>query len=503
MKKTLFLFILSVIANCSYAQDFIKDSLDIYIERGMKRWQVPGLAIAIIKDGKIVVAKGYGVKELGKPDKIDANTLFMIGSNSKAFTATSLSILESENKLSLDDKVTKWLPYFKMYDTLAEKDARIRDMLCHRSGLQTFQGDFTYWESNLTRKQVIERFGKNIPKYPFRTKYGYCNAGFVTAGEVIPMASGIQWESFVRERIFKAVGMNSTIALTSEMPFASNRASPHSIYEKSLINIPYCNIDNLAAAGSISSSANDMVKWLQMQLDTGKVAGQQIIPKEAIIRTWEPQINTTLSKSRRFTSQFYNYCLGWFVRDYNGKRVYDHSGGVNGFVSNSTFIPELNAGFVILTNTDSNDLYASLRMQLTEHLVNLPNQNIDDIFWKNHQIGQKEEDKILQEELSKITEKTKPNLPLIDYAGKYTHHVYGDIEVKIIDKMLVLDSPIHGKLSAKIQSQGGNSFWCTFVNKSLGSSSVLFFVKENKIETMTIKVADFIEYDPYVFKKLN
>jgi CubicO group peptidase (beta-lactamase class C family) len=332
MKKVLFIVLLSLIADSSFAQDFIKDSLDIYIERGMKRWQVPGLAIAIIKDGKIVVAK---------PDRVDANTLFMIGSNSKAFTATSLSILESEKKLNLDDKITKWLPYFRLYDTLAGNDARIRDMLCHRSGLQTFQGDFTYWESNLTRKQVIERFGKNILKYPFRTKYGYCNAGFVTVGEVIPATTGIQWEHFVRERIFKAIGMNSTIALTSEMPLATNKATAHTIYGKKLMTIPFCSIDNLAAAGSISSSANDMAKWLQMQLDTGKVDGKQIIPKDAIMRTWEPQINTTLSKSRRFPSQFYNYCLGWLVRDYNGKRVYDHSGGVNGFVSNSTFIPEL------------------------------------------------------------------------------------------------------------------------------------------------------------------
>jgi CubicO group peptidase (beta-lactamase class C family) len=501
------LFILTLILTnllTSYAQsDFIKDSLDAYIERGMKLWQVPGVAVGIIKDGKIIYAKGFGQRELGKPELVDANTLFMIGSNSKAFTATSLSILESEKKLSLDDKVTKWIPYFKLQDELAGKDARIRDLLCHRMGMETFQGDFTYWESSLSRKQVIETFGKINSTYPFRTKYGYCNAGFVTAGEIIPAASGQSWEDFVRQRIFKPLEMNA-VALTKEMDTANNKASAHSIYDQKLAKIPYCYIDNLAAAGSISASVNDMLKWLQMELDTGKVAGVQVFPKDAIMRTWEPQINVALAKSNPLIKrQFYNYALGWFVADHNGKRVISHEGGVNGFLSNTTFIPELNAGFVVLTNEDNNGLYTAIRNQIRGYLVKTDYYDWLPFYDKLYDDIAKQKKKYDNFEINKILNNPLPANPLETYAGTYSNSVYGKLEVKIVNNTLVLDSPIHPKLSKSIKSQGGDSFWCIFTNHAFGHSVINFTVQDKKVKMMTMKVEDNIEMQPYIFTKIK
>ena len=231
MKKILFSAIFFLFFAKTFAQTpvFISDSLEKYIETGMKDWQIPGVAVAIIKDGKTVLMKGYGTKEMGKTDKIDENTLFMIGSNTKAYTATSLAILENEKKLSLDDKIIKWLPDFKLYDACATQMATIRDMLCHRSGLETFQGDFTYWESNLTRKEVMQKFGKNKPAYDFRTRYGYCNAGFLTAGEVLSVASGRTWEDNIRERIFLPLKMTRSLALSAEAPKATNIEGPGTI----------------------------------------------------------------------------------------------------------------------------------------------------------------------------------------------------------------------------------------------------------------------------------
>ncbi|HZY39240.1 MAG TPA: serine hydrolase domain-containing protein, partial [Mucilaginibacter sp.] len=180
---------------------FVKDSLDYYINHALTNWRIPGAAVCIVKDNKIVMMQAYGIKELGQPDKVDINTLFMIGSNSKAFTATSLAILQTQGKLSLDDKVTKYLPKFKLENRPAGEMAVIRDLLCHRLGMQTFQGDFTFYNTNLTRDQVMQKLGELKATYPFRTKWGYTNAAFLTAGQIIPAVTGKPWEIFVRENI--------------------------------------------------------------------------------------------------------------------------------------------------------------------------------------------------------------------------------------------------------------------------------------------------------------
>jgi CubicO group peptidase (beta-lactamase class C family) len=196
--KKFFLTPLLFISCAALAQNdsipsFVKDSMDNYVSRALGDWQIPGVAVCIIKNGKVVVMKGYGVKEINGVDKVDENTLFMIGSNSKAFTATALAMLDADKKLSLDDKVTKWIPQFKLDNKAAGEQAIVRDLLCHRIGFRTFQGDFTYWTSNLTRNEVIEKMSHIKAEYPFRTTWGYTNAAFVTAGEIIPKAIYAAW----------------------------------------------------------------------------------------------------------------------------------------------------------------------------------------------------------------------------------------------------------------------------------------------------------------------
>ncbi|MDB5060948.1 MAG: hypothetical protein JWP67_791, partial [Mucilaginibacter sp.] len=169
---------------------FIKDSLDLYINRALTNWRVPGAAVCIVKDGKIVLMKGYGIKELGLLNKVDENTLFMIGSNTKAFTATALAMLQAEKKISLDEKVTKYIPEFKLDNKLAGEQAIVKDLLSHRLGFKTFQGDFTFYNTNLGRHEIIAKMGQMKPAYPFRTTWGYTNSAFLTAGEIIPRVTG-------------------------------------------------------------------------------------------------------------------------------------------------------------------------------------------------------------------------------------------------------------------------------------------------------------------------
>jgi CubicO group peptidase (beta-lactamase class C family) len=192
-KNILFFFIIAaqtVFAQTDTVPSFIKDSLDTYVQRALKEWQIPGAAVCIVRDGKVIMMKGYGIKETGANDKVDENTLFMIGSNSKAFTATALAMLDAHKRLSLDDKVQKWLPDFTLYDPWVAKEAIIRDLLCHRLGFETFQGDFMYFDSDLSIAEVREKMGKLKPLYSFRSKWGYTNSAFMTAGKIIPKVTG-------------------------------------------------------------------------------------------------------------------------------------------------------------------------------------------------------------------------------------------------------------------------------------------------------------------------
>src|ERR1700761_4959002 len=295
MKKLyLVLFAITIVTSLSKAQGvnrskFIPDSLDNYVNRALTNWRIPGAAVCIVKDGKVVMMKGYGIKELGLNGRVDENTLFMIGSNTKAFTANALAMLQDEKKLSLDDHVSKYIPNFTLDNKAAGEQVIIRDLLCHRLGFKTFQGDFTFYNTNLTRQQIIEKLGHMKASYPFRTKWGYTNSAFLTAGEIIPRVTGKPWEVFIRDNIFAPLGMSNTLALTIDMPKSLNRSVPHTLVDGRLAAIPYGQLDGLAPAASICSSVNDMSKWVLALLNNGKVGSRQVIPFAAIQATRQAQ----------------------------------------------------------------------------------------------------------------------------------------------------------------------------------------------------------------------
>jgi CubicO group peptidase (beta-lactamase class C family) len=235
-----FLFLpITVLSQSDSIPSFVKDSLDNYVNKALSDWQIPGVAVCIIKNGKVVVMKGYGVREMGKNEKVDENTLFMIGSNTKAFTATALAMLDANKTLSLDDKVKKWLPDFKLYDPWVTNEASIRDLLCHRLGFETFQGDFMFFDSDLSLQEVRQKFGMLKPMYSFRSRWGYTNAAFMTAGEVIPRATKKSWAEFIRDSIFIPLEMDQSLALSKDISSANNKASAHTVVDGVLKKIPY------------------------------------------------------------------------------------------------------------------------------------------------------------------------------------------------------------------------------------------------------------------------
>ena len=490
----------------SYAQridrsKFIKDSLDFYINRSLTNWRIPGAAVCIIKDGKIVLLKAYGIKELGLPAQVDINSLFMIGSNTKAFTATALAMLQNNKQLSLDDKVNKYLPQFKIEGKPADQ-VLIRDLLCHRLGFQTFQGDFTFYNTNLSRAEIIQRLGMLKTVYPFRTKWGYTNAAFLTAGEIIPVATGKSWEAYIKENIFAPLGMSNTVALSADMPKSLNRTVPHTLIDGRLSPIPYCQIDGLAPAGGISSSINDMSKWVFALLNDGKVGPRQVIPTAAINATREAQDIMGRVKHLNGETNYELYGLGWMIQDYSGHHIIMHDGGVNGYLSSVTLVPQDHLGIVILTNTDQNNFFEALRWEIMDAYFKMPYRDYSDTYlagFKNDAAVAQAADKKLRDS---VALNPKPALSPSSYTGKYTNELYGSMTITQGENNdLEIRFEHHPKMYTHLQPLGGNRFYATFSDPTLGKAVFPFIVKNGSVKGIRVKVADFVERDAYDFTK--
>ncbi len=487
----------------TYAQPaFIADSLDTYIKREMQRWQVPGLAIAIVKDGKVVVQKGYGVKAFDKPEPVDEYTLFQIASNSKAFTGTAIAWLNSEKRVLLDEKVTTYLPYFKLYDETSTQLCTVRDILCHRLGTQTFQGDFLNWGSNLTRKQIVEGLGRTKPVHPFRYKYGYSNAGFITAGEIILAKTDTTWDDFLTHRFFKPMGFTHTSTNYASISNDKNACMPHTLVDGKLVKMPITNIDNMGASASINSCVADMKNWLLLQLDNGKLNGQQIIPAEVIAETRKSNMVVSDVNSRLFKNKhFSTYTLGWSMNDFNGKRVIEHSGGANGFVTKTEFIPEEKLGVIVYTNSDANSLYDALCKQVLEAYLNQPYRNVSELYYTNTAKGKQAEAEQLKALRDTIALKNKTPLPLTNYVGTYNNSLYGKVEVKLVKGKLQLFMEHHPNNIGQIQHIADGRFLCTYSDVTCGVEPLFFGVENNQVKSVTVKVNDFIDYLSYEFTK--
>ncbi len=502
MKTRLVLFC-SLLVNLSWAQPaFIKDSLDDYITREMKRWNIPGLAIAIVKDGQVVIEKGYGVKEQGKPGKVNEYTLFQIASNSKAFTGTALAWLHYDKKLSLDDKVTKYLPWFSLYEPTSTQLCTVRDLLCHRLGTQTFQGDFLNWGSNLTRKEIIEHLKLTPPVYPFRYKYGYSNAGFITAGELIPIVTDTSWDDYLRLRFFNPMGMKHTNTSYQAMKSDSNACVPHTLFEGKLITIPLANIDNMGASAAVNSCVADMKNWVLLQLNNGKLNQQQLIPTPVVMEARKSHMISSDVNSKVFkTKHFANYGLGWNSYDYEGRRVFEHSGGANGFVTKTEFIPEESVGVIVYTNTDANSLYDALCKQVLEAYLNVPYRNLSELYYTNTAKGREAEASQLKAIKDSIQKKTPTPIELKQYCGVYKNEFYGKVEIKLVKGKLQLFFEHHPTNIGTLEHIADGRFWCTYSDKVCGAEPLYVKLENNTVKSVTVKVNDFIDYLSYEFLK--
>jgi len=503
MKRLVFPFVFLLFAFFLSAQTpaFITDSLDSYIQRGMQQWQIPGLAIAIVKDGKVVLMKGYGVREVGKSDKVDENTLFIIASNSKLFTGTSIAKLDYEKKLSLNDKVIQYIPWFKLYDSNVTRLVNIRDLLCHRLGTKTFQGDFTFWNSNLPKDSIIWKMRYLKPPGQFRQDYGYCNSAFLTAGQILEKVTGQSWENYVQENILTPLGMTNTYMNTAGIAKRSNVAKPHNNLYGNLTTIPFDDVDNLGPATSMVSNVKDLSKWLMLQLDSGKFEGKQIIPWQVIQRTRDANTIVGSRKSLAFPMHLRMYGLGVFMTDYAGRQVYWHTGGAFGHVTNVCFVPEEKLGITILTNNDNQSFFEAVRYQILDAYMNVPYADRSKYQYSFFAQGKKQTDDELAAMKTRVDKKNQPEIKIDDYTGDYFNTLYGKITVAKNSDKLVCHFQHHPDLVGYLEYMDNNEFRMTYSNIGYGIYPAKFSVTNGKAVSVIIQANDFVESDAYLFAK--
>ena len=414
--------------------------IDAYAEKTRADWNVPGIAVGIVKDDKVVFVKGYGVRELGKTERVDENTLFAIASNSKAFTTAALAILIDEKKLNWDDKVVKYLPEFQMSDPYVTSELTVRDLVSHRSGLDTFSGDLLWYETTYKADEILRRVRFLKPTSSFRSTFGYQNLMFVAAGRIVERVSGKSWSEFVRERILTPIGMTGTKASVLDYKTGDNVAVPHNESGGTLRRLNFGNVDGAAAAAGLNSSAADMAQWIRLQLGRGKYGGKQIFSERQTGEMWSP--NTLIAMNpfpaKEAPNQLFNaYGLGWFLNDYRGRKVVSHGGGLDGMISQTAMMPEENLGLVVLTNSETG-VNTILQNKIFDVFLDAPKRDWSAERLERAKLAKTREAEADKKLVNARVVNTKSSLSLKNYAGNYADQLYGDATVAEENGKLVL-----------------------------------------------------------------
>ncbi|MFH0786548.1 MAG: serine hydrolase [Pseudomonadota bacterium] len=445
------LVVVSLSLTPSFAQTAPFDSKDFreFVNREMKFWKVPGAAILVIQDGKIVFSEGFGYKDLEKGVPVTPKTLFGIGSCSKAFTALSIGMLVDEKKIDFDKPVREYYPAFKLYDSYATEHVTVRDVLSHRTGIPRY--DFAIDPKDCSREKAVIKLKYLKPNTGIRERFQYNNFHYAVAGAIVDKVSGQPWENFVSKRIFKPLGMNSSNLTPEDSKKSSDFALPYKIdlealkrfpenrsevYRSPLKELPFENIGVYGPAGSINSNLEDMAKWVMLHLNGGKSGEEQLVSSSVLLQLCSPQM---LTGSPMIFEEILpgSYGLAWMITPYRGHYLVSHEGMIEGFTAHVGFLPKKKAGLVILTNRSNNfEFTATVSFKAYDRLLGL-----QEIPW-----SQRLSDKI-PKELEALKEKmaaeernrkidTKPSHAYSDFTGRYEHPAFGMAKIEIEDKGL-------------------------------------------------------------------
>lgn len=425
----------------SFAQKLDPYAVDKAVLNTLKAWQVPGAAIAIVQNDRVLYVKGYGSKDMSGTEPVGPETMFQIASASKAFTTAAMAMLVDEKKLDWDDPVRQHIDYFRLNDVCADSAVTLRDIVSHRTGLT--QHDELWDNTPLSREEVIRRMGLVELTRPFRTAYQYQNIMFIAAGEAVSGASGVPWDDFVRTRLFAPLGMTRTFTSDAQWSATADRAVGHRWDAERQSISPQRPIDTktLGAGGAIKSCARDMASWIRFQLADGYFENRRLVSAEALAETKTPQTVIRLQNAARDNNpetSLMSYGMGWVVQDYRGELLVSHSGSLNGFRTHVNLLPKRGTGFVVLLNAGRSLAAVALRNTLADALTGKMSRDWNAYYLMLDARATEKAKKAKEERLAKRRSGTTPSHPLADYAGTYASSAYGTATVTLVNGQLVL-----------------------------------------------------------------
>ncbi|MCP4272675.1 MAG: serine hydrolase [Gammaproteobacteria bacterium] len=517
--QTLFAILVLITGSLQVSADSRTQAIQKLVDKTMTTFQVPGVAIGIIKDGEVVLAKGYGTADLATGDAVNQDTIFKIASNSKAFTAASLAILVDQGKLDWNDKVVTYLPDFQMIDPWITKEFNIVDLLTHRSGLGRFAGDLMIWPepTKFSRADVVKNLRHLKVTSSFRSRYAYDNLLYIVAGELVSAVSGMPWEEFVAEQIFKPLGMDRCYAGGIDVGQVSNLVATHIVVEnKLIIDVP--NIINdktslMAAAGGVKCSVSNLLSWVDMLLQGGSLKDKTVISLEQRDMLWKSVTPLSISRKDRELEDihYYGYALGWYVSDYQGHWMVSHTGTLSGTRSKIILLPDQKLGIVILTNGDSGDARNALYHGLLQEFTTDNNIDWVDYFQKERA----EKNKLRQQEASTIAtsevtlypaENPIPNSAnSIALLGTYIDPWFGKISLSKVKDIIRFQSDKSPRLKGEVFFYKDNQWWVKWDNRSFNADAWLHFSHSQASDnTMLLMEAISPDFDKsFDFKDLS
>jgi CubicO group peptidase (beta-lactamase class C family) len=520
MKKATYstFFLVFFAYNILCGQAITSPQIDVLVEKVLTTFDVPGIAVAVVKDDKIIHAKGYGVRSLQTKQKVDENTLFGVASNSKAFTAAALGMLVDENKIKWDDKVTDYIPEFKLYNPYVTEEFTIKDLLTHRSGLGLGAGDLMMWpdSSNFTKKDIIHNLRYLKPVSSFRSKYDYDNNLYIVAGEVIERVSGMSWENFIENRIMKPLNMTQSAASLSRLKDKSNVIDPHAPINGKVQAIRIDWSETANAAGGIYSNLVDMSKWIITQMNGGKYGdglSKSLFSEATHYEMWTPQTIIPTRTVPPYNTHFSSYGLGWFLSDVKGYKQVTHTGGLAGIVTQVTLLPEMKLGIIVLTNQQSGAAFTALTNTIKDSYLGVT--GIDRVKQMHERVlaAEGEAKKITGDIWDDIEKQqklatTKPDINA--YLGTYHDNWFGDIMVSIKNDKIRFESKRSPRLTGEMFFYKANTFVVKWDDRSLDADAFVQFsldttgkgesIKMNAISPLTDFSFDFQDLD---FKKVK
>ena len=430
----------SAMSPCSAQEGQGRKALDGYIESSMKEWKVPGVAVAIVQGNQVVYIRGYGIRDVNTNEPVTPETLFAIGSCTKAFTTTAMAMLVDDGKMTWDDPVRKHIDFFRLSDPLADSNVSLRDLVTHRTGLDRtpLLGTGSPW----TREELIRRVGNVKLAAGFREKWQYTNTMFTAAGYAVGRASGGSWEEFVKKRIFDSLGMKTADFSATDVQNTANHASPHVSMPDGTVNrIPWGNIDATGPAGSINANVREMANWVIFHLNEGRFNGVQLVSPRNMEEMHTPQMTVPYGSFEQMyfpeTTQL-SYGFGWFIQEYRGHHVVQHGGGVDGFTSLVGFVPEAGFGFVVLTNhSEEAHLPQIIGYRIIDSLLGLPEKNWNIFYKAQDEKSSAEELQANKDWKAKQHKNTSPSRELQAYVGTYENAAYGKAGIYLENRKLI------------------------------------------------------------------